>query len=287
MSVDRKRLKTPFMIEQPEDTEHLNMIIYGDMGVGKTYLCGTAMDFEGTTPALFIDFEGGTRTLRGRKIDVVRPKNWKDIQEIYEFFLYKNTYYKCVIIDPLTELQKKHSMGYVMGEVTDHGNSNHYSDLGKAVAPSIQDWLRSSEQMRKVIRAFRDLAYLEDKSRRVHVIMTALEKYDEKKGVVCPQLPGALGLECGAMVDILVRLSKQSIEVEDPETGDVTREIRRHLLTEDYIDDTGTKYMAKNRGDELGLQVWNPTIKKILGVKTRKLSAEAKSEEIKSEEISE
>jgi len=256
----------PFNVELPENSEHLNMIVYGDTGAGKTHLCGTAMDFADTSPALFVDFEGGTKTLHGRKIDVTRPKNWKDIQAIYEFFLHENNHYKCIIIDPLTEVQKKHSMGFIMGEVNDDGELSHYSDLERAVAPTRQDWLRSGEQMRKLIRAFRDLAYLDDRNRRVHVIMTALEKFDEKKQTVCPQLPGALGLECGAMVDILVRLSRQHVEVEDEETGDVRKVIKRHLLTDDYVDELETKYMAKNRGNRLGLHMWEPTIEKILGV---------------------
>lgn len=258
--------KLPFKIELPEDSQHINMIIYGDTGAGKTHLCGTAMDFIDTSPALLVDFEGGTKTLHGRKIDITRPSNWKEIQDIYEFFLYDNNKYKCVIIDPLTELQKKHSMGFVMGELTeDSKGKSIYTSLEEAAAPTRQDWLRSGEQMRKVIRAFRDLAYLSEEKRRVHVIMTALEKYDEKKNTICPQLPGTLGLECGAMVDILVRLSRQSVDVTD-DKGNVKSVVRRHLLTDYHVDEFDTKYLAKNRGNRLGISMWEPTIAKILGV---------------------
>ena len=247
----------PFGVESPEHSEHLNMIIYGDTGAGKTHLCGTAQDFAETSPTLLIDFEGGTRTLYGREIDITRPKTWKEIQAIYEYFIHDNDKYECVVIDPLTEAQKRHSMGNIMDEM----DGDYYADLERAEAPTRQDWLRSGEQMRKLIRAFRDLAYLKNKERRVHVIMTALERFDEKKQTVCPQLPGALGLECGAMVDILVRLSRQQVENDEGESS-----IRRHLLTDDYIDDVGTKYLAKNRGNRLGLHMWNPTVEKILGV---------------------
>ena len=252
----------PFEVERPENSEHLNMIIYGDTGAGKTHLAGTANIFDETSPTLIIDFEGGTKTLHGKGVDVTRPKNWKDIQVIYEYFLHENNRYKSVVIDSLTELQKKHSMGFIMGEL----EGTQYADLEKAVAPTRQDWLRSGEQMRKVIRAFRDLAYLDDHSRRVHVIMTALEKYDEKKSTVCPDLPGALGLGCGAMVDILVRLSRQHTTKVDEETGEAKPVIRRHLLADDYVDEYSTKFMAKNRGNRLGLHMWDPTIEKILGV---------------------
>ena len=253
----------PFDVERPENSEHLNMIIYGDTGAGKTHLCGTALDFPETYPPLFIDFEGGTKTLHGKDIDVVRPKNWKEIQTIYEFLIHDNDKYRCVIIDPLTELQKRHSMGTIMGELD--ASHDGYLDLERAVAPTRQDWLRSGEQMRKLIRAFRDLAYLKDRNRRVHVIMTALEKYDEKKQTVCPQLPGALGLECGAMVDILVRLSRQHVTGTDDDGNEVSV-IKRHLLTDDYVDEVGTKYMAKNRGNRLGLHMWNPNVERLIGV---------------------
>lgn len=255
----------PFNVELPENSEHLNMIIYGDTGTGKTYLCGTAMDFAGSSPALFIDFEGGTKTLHGRKIDVVRPKSWKEIQIIYEYLYHDNNRYKSVVIDSLTELQKKYSMGAIMGQF-ESGENDTYADLESSVAPTRQDWLRSGEQMRKMIRAFRDLAYLQEPSRRVHVIMTALEKYDEKKQLICPSLPGSLAYECGAMVDIFCRLSKQNIVTSDPETGQEKTIAKRHLLAEEYVDDTGLKYTAKNRGGRLGRQMWDPSISKILGV---------------------
>lgn len=254
----------PFTVELPENSEHLNMIIYGDTGTGKTYLCGSALDFEGSSPTLFIDFEGGTKTLHGRKIDVVRPKNWKEIQTIYEYLYHDNEKYKSVVIDSLTELQKKFSMGAIMGQFDE--DNNNYADLENSVAPTRQDWLRSGEQMRKTIRAFRDLAYLQETSRRVHVIMTALEKYDEKKRIICPSLPGSLAYECGALVDIFARLSKQAVTVINPETKEEKVITRRHLLTEEHVDETDLKYTAKNRGGRLGKQMWDPTIAKILGV---------------------
>lgn len=256
----------PFKVELPESSEHLNMLVYGDTGTGKTHLCGTALDFADTNPCLFVDFEGGTKTLHGKKIDVTRPKNWAEVQDIYEYFLYDNDKYKCVIIDPLTELQKKYSMGFVTGELTeDSQGQSIYSSLEEASAPTRQDWLRSGEQMRKVIRAFRDLAYHHDQNKRVHVIMTALERHDEKRNVICPQLPGSLGIEAGAMVDILVRLSRQNVQKTD-ENGETRTITRRHLLTDVYVDEFGTKFLAKNRGNRLGNAIWDPTIEKILGV---------------------
>lgn len=261
ISEEEQNEALPFDVEQPDETKHLNIIIYADSGVGKTHLAGTAEAYEETSPALFIDFEGGTTTLRGQgmKVDVVRPTTITQLQDVYRWLLFKNTKYKSVILDPLTELQKKQSMGAIMGDIS--SDVQGYLDLEKSVAATRQDWLRTGEQMRKIIRAFRDLAYLPDRNRRVHVIMTALEKYDEKKDTVSPQLPGSLGTECGAMVDILVRLSKVSVIPE----GEENPVVRRYLLCEDYINEEGKKFMAKNRGSKLGKGLWDPTIEKIIG----------------------
>ena len=249
-------------IERPEASKHLNIIIYGASGVGKTLLAGTAINCEETFPALFIDIDSGISTLDGWDIDVVRPRSWNDINEIYKSFLKGDTGYKSVIIDSLTELQKKFSMGTILGEL----ENNQYNDLSVANVPNRQDWMKSGEQMRKLIRAFRDLAYLEDKESRVHVIMIALEKQDDDRRITCPQLPGVLGPECAAYVDVLGRLSRISMPNTDPDSEEDTVN-RRHLLLDEFENDHGIKYMAKSRMKHLGVQLWDPTICDIIGGK--------------------
>jgi len=166
-----------------------------------------------------------------------------------------------VVIDSLSEIQRKFSMGAILGEISDDVDS--YNDLGSTPVPTRQDWMKTGDQMRKLIRAFRDLAYLPNEDRRIHVFMIALEKYEEKKRVTCPQLPGALGLECGAFVDVLARLSRQNA-TEEGEDGLEIQAIHRHLLTDDYINEDGVRYMAKDRSGKLGGAMWDPTISKIM-----------------------
>ncbi len=249
-------------IIKPSATTHLNMLFYGLTNAGKTHLCGTIAEVEEATPALLLDIEGGTLTLSSMisddsGLDVTRPRRWSEIQEIYDYFRHENDRYKCILVDSVTEVQRMLSMGNIMEELS---GDAAYEDLGRAIAPERRDWLRSSEQMRKFFRAFRDLAYHPDEEKRVHVVITALEKMDEKKGLVCPQLPGQLGVEAGSFVDILGRLSQVRVENEDGEI-----EERRHLLTDDHTDDVGTRYLAKNRGNKLGRGIWNPTMSKIIG----------------------
>lgn len=254
MPISRNRLTTP------DDDHAINMILYGDTGVGKTYLAGSAADSEALSPVLMIDVEGGTLTLAGKKnIDVFRPENWSDVQEAYNVLRTEDHKYRTVIIDSLTEVQRKLSLGFIMGDLQD--DSDTYHDLGKTTPPDRQDWLRTGEQMRKFIRAFRDLSWQRAVRRRVHVIMTVLEKSDDKRRIICPELPGKLGPGAGAFVDILARLS-----VALTEDKDGVIEERRHLLVSSYEDARGTVYLAKNRGGRLGRQIWDPTAERILGV---------------------
>lgn len=262
-AVSSGRPVMPIPVERPHASRKMNILIYGDSGAGKTWLAGTAQDCPATSPTLFIDVDSGMATLEGKEIDIVRPRSWGDIQKVYEFLRDDNVYYKSVVIDSLTEIQRKFSMGTILGEISD--GSDTYNDLGSTVVPTRQDWMKTGDQMRKLIRAFRDLAYLPDESRRIHVVMIALEKYEEKRKVICPQLPGVLGFECGAFVDVLARLSRQNVAEEDVDGNSVVV-AARHLLTDDYINDIDVRHMAKDRTGKLGGGIWNPTMCDIVGV---------------------
>lgn len=252
----------PFLTERPSESNHLNLLIYGESGSGKTHLAGTAADCVDTSPPLYIDLESGTRTLHGKDIDVVRPRAWREVQQIYEFLLHENTKYRSVVMDSVTEIQKRQSMGVILGEITEDPEDG-YIDLGKTPLATRGDWSRTGEQTRKVIRAFRDLAYLTDKDRRIHVIFLALEKYNEKEKLFSPQLPGVLGKECGALLDIITRLSRQNkvISEEGAENKEV---LMRFLLTDDHVNEEGVRFMAKNRGSRLPKGIWEPNIDSIL-----------------------
>jgi hypothetical protein len=250
-------------IESPEDTNHINMIVYGLTDAGKTFFCGTAALCAETSPTLFVNIDKGTLTIKrfmqkhgltAKELAITSPKNFGDIQDIYEYLRYENTKYRSVCLDSLTEFQKGPSMGTILGDLED---DMAYKDLGKSTPANRGDWLRSHEHVRKLIRAFRDLAYLDDESRRLHVIMTALEKEDEKRMIVCPSLPGVLGLECGALVDILGHLSEQ----ENAEGREL-----RFLRTKSFTNDDGVKFLAKNRGGLLGKGIWKPTVASVVDV---------------------
>lgn len=251
-----------FKIERPEDTEFTSAIIYGETGSGKTRLIGTTVECEETNPCLLIDVDGGSKTLRKVKIDLVRPTSWKELQDIYNFLRHDNTKYKSVAVDSLTELQKKYSLGTILGDLTGEGESD-YTDLGGTIVPTRQDWLKTGDQMRKFIRAFKELVYLKETKMRIHVFMTCLEKYVEKKNLVCPSFSGALAEESGAYTDVLARLSRILVEKKDSEDNVTESALHGHLLVDAYTDAEGMRYLAKNRGSTIK-HIWDPTIEKII-----------------------
>jgi hypothetical protein len=248
-------------IQRPESANKLNILIYGLTGSGKTHMLGTALDSPDMDPMLLIDLEGGTLTLRGREVDIVRPRNWKEVLEIEQWLRFEDTKYKSVGIDSLTEMQSKLSLGTIKGELDEEGE---YRNMDAPSATKIDQWGQTGDQMRKVIRMFKTLASHVDPEKRRHVIFTALEKED--KGIVMPDMQGALGAKVGGYVDVLGRLGVTEREVEDEETGEVDLVTVRYLICDQMIGKDGRKYLAKNRGNKLDTVLWEPDLAKIAQV---------------------
>jgi len=244
----------------------LNILVYGLMDAGKTVLLGSAQRCNVTSPSLLLDVDGGTQSLVGNDIDIFRPQSFSEIQEVYDFLRYENKTYKSVGIDSITEIQRKLSMGEIIGTLTEDSG---YDNLAEHTPPSRYDWLQSGEQMRRFIRAFRELAYLPDRKKRIHVIFGALEKYDENRRIVCPSLPGLLGLEVGASVDIMGRLSIEEVDVGKGEEEEL--EEYRLLTMKEFVDEDEIKYLGRARvprNSEFPKEIWQPTVSKLVNLWT-------------------
>lgn len=226
-----------------ERDPYINALIYGDPGVGKTVLTGSASAVVVMAPVLVIDVEGGTFSLRDRysDVDVVRVKRWIDIQNIYGalFDQAKNGVleYNTLVLDSLSEIQK-FSMEQIMAEVV-KGDPERDRDV-----PSVREWGKNLEQIRRLVRAFRDLP--------LNCLFTALamNDKDQRSGLITtrPSLSGKMGAEVAGFVDLV---SYMYTKIKDGK-------IERYLLNQPT-----DRQVAKDRSGRLPLVLQDPTMQSI------------------------
>lgn len=220
-----------------EQPQFFNMLIYGESGIGKTRLAGSAAAVEEMRRVLFIDVEGGTLTLRNtpyKEVEVVRVKSWADMNSVYNALSAGNHGFRTVVVDSLTEIQK-FSMDNIMKKLVED------DDERSPEVPGLREWNINLEQLRKFVRQFRDLP--------LNTIFTALVKTDKNmmKGTVRrkPSLSGKVADEIAAFLDnVCYYYSK--------EVGDENKRILLTGQTEDTV--------AKDRSSLLPMVIENPTM---------------------------
>lgn len=232
------------VIKAKDRPANLNILIYGESGVGKTRLAGSADDVPEMRSVLVIDFEGGTETLKHSypNCDTVRVESWKDVQGVYDELYAGNHKYRTVILDSLTEIQK-FNMYNVMQKLIEQ-NENRDVDV-----PSMREWGINLEQMRKFVRAFRDLP--------MNTIFTALmvSEKDQKTGLTVKEvhLSGKLKKEVAAFLDIVVFMYMREMEINN--------ETKQTRLLLSQATDTCT---AKDRTGKLPQVMVEPTMAEIM-----------------------
>ena len=235
-TVEGSSIREKLDVQPPSVSEWVNMLIFGDTGVGKTHFLGTAADCPAFSPLLIIDCEGGLATIRHRTdIDVVVARTMKDLEKIHnELFLNNDNHYKCVGIDSVTEIQDL-DMRTIMRETKMLARNPDNVDID---VPSPREWGKSRNHIRAIVRAFRDL--------QMHCIITALHTEVSEEGRpdrLQPDLPGKQRVEIPGFMDIVGYYYK--------EDGNLRK-----------MQFTGTKRVpkAKTRYSELGDVIDNPTI---------------------------
>jgi len=225
----------------------LNILIYGESGVGKTVISGSASAVPEMSPVVLIDAEGGTLSLNAfypeTKILPIRAfKDWKGLYKIYsklyDAFEKGETPAKTIIVDSLTEVQKI-SLKDIMAK---ESSENEKIDPDQA---SQSAWGKNLNQMRGLVRGFRDLP--------CSVIFTALtDEERDKKGRTLrrPAFQGRSKHELAGLMDIVCYYYMDTDEDD---------RILRKLLTAK----TATT-MAKDRSNRLPKPVMiNPTMQDI------------------------
>lgn len=162
-----------------EGNVNVNMVIYGDSGVGKTTFASTA---AADGKVLYIDSEAGANFIDDKyadNIDLLKLDNINLLDEVLKPENIKE--YKTVVLDSVTEIMKK-----MVDKIK-----------GSKDKPSLADWGTVITNMETYFRRFRDL----DKN----VIMVALtqEKVDEDMILKRPSLSGKnLPADIIGLVDI-------------------------------------------------------------------------------------
>ena len=237
----------------------LKILIYGPNGVGKTTLGESANDCALTTPALFVNIEGGMLSIIHKKPDVVDLKHYRELKNIFWFLAKSNHNYKTVVIDSLSELQL-FNLDAIVAEQLEKPSAKGKKryDMDDVWQ---EDYGKSTQELRRATRSFRDLP--------MHVIFTCLESSKiDKDGdeSIYPSLTPKLRNSVMGYMDIVGYMYNQRIK---NEAGKET--LVRRLLCQNY-----GKWVAKDRspGGRLGLVIDNPTIKgimeKIVGKEVKK-----------------
>lgn len=213
----------------------VKMLVYGDPGVGKTVFSCSG------DRTIFIDVEGGSLSIQERiKAKKVARKRFDTFDEIEEFvrgLREKGSKADTLVIDSITELQKK-----LMDSIVEQHPEvkRPYGD-----GLTVGDWGYNTERMRRFIRMARDLD--------MNVIFTALamDEKNEMTGAVktLPKMSSKLSADVCGYVDIVGYLYVDNVTNEDGESVPVRRML---------VQPVGM-YYAKDRSGVLGNVIDNPT----------------------------
>jgi len=203
----------PIVARKPAESKYVKALIFSPPGHGKTHFLGTAQEDDRTFPMAFLNWEAGDQSLSGLDIDVFDIRDMQDYKEAKRMLSDKNTPYKSVGVDSVTETQVG---GFL--SILDHDKNRGDPDL-----MAQQDWGVSLVQMRRFIRDFKFLP--------LHTFFTALAKDDlvARVGQVkAPSIQGAFQYDLPGVVDLVAYLAVENVEADDDHPDGIQRILLLH-----------------------------------------------------------
>jgi len=146
-----------------KEVHWVKMLCYGESGIGKTSLCGTA------PRPIIISAEKGLLSLADMDIPVIEVKNLSEVREAYKY-LQSADEYDTVCIDSLSELAE-----------------TLLAEFKKETKDPRQAYGRMGDEMAEIVRKFRDLP-----NKHVFFICKQQRTQDEFTGKISytPLMPG-------------------------------------------------------------------------------------------------
>lgn len=227
-------------IEDLQDfNESINLLVYGDSGVGKTPLVGTAPD------AVFLSTEKGTISAKrfGSKAKLMRATTWERVEAAIDVLEADPDKFDWVIVDSTTKMQQL-LLRHLLKTNVEEGRKMADLDV-----PQIQDHQKWQNMFKRFVDRLIDLDV------NVIFVATAMHKEDaEGDDLVLPDVQGkdyAIAQYVCAQMDGVYYLATQ--------TNKKTEEPEWFLLTK-----SRPPFFAKDRFNALPAVVRRPNMAEII-----------------------
>jgi len=164
--------------------EKYSFVFFSRPGIGKTTLLATAAQDERTAPALMLDFEAHTLSIRSKiqlisvedlcagkipetdKYLVVRIREWEELESVLDYFEENESPIKSIGVDSISEIS------YMNIRKICRRGTGRKPGISEDEPPDITHWQTYTVQMLRLVRRFRDLPQ--------HIFLSAqLDEYSD------------------------------------------------------------------------------------------------------------